>query len=407
MRATLQRRREPLVRYNSGVQPFPLEGVRVLDFSRVLSGPFAGRMLSDLGADVVKVEPPEGDVTRLWGEIRHGLSGFYTQQNAGKRNVCIDLKTDAGQDLARRLASSADVVIENFRPGVFARLGLSWAELSARNPGLVLLSISGFGATGPDRDRPAYAAVIQAESGLVSRQAECDGAPPTDPTISLADMTAGLHGLVAVLSALLLRARTGRGQHIDLSMLDAQLCTDDYAHHALDRSPLVRMGGEFWDTAGGPILVAGDFRYVWRQLSTVHGIDDPTPPGADLGTKVRTRRAAVAAWFASVPDRAKVVAALDAANLPWADVRDHRDAFDTPTAQARGAAADIDDRAGGTRRVAQSPYRFSDAASGVRGPAPYRGEHNEEVLADWLGVGSAEVDACRRAGALLQEERPG
>src|SRR3954447_2920976 len=146
------------------MQPFPLAGLRVLDFSRVLSGPYAGRMLCDLGADVVKIEPPEGDVTRFWGEVRGGLSGFYVQQNAGKRNVCIDLKSPAGQALALELCAEADVVIENYRPGVFERLGLAYDALSARNPAVILLSISGFGATGPERTRAAYATVIQAET---------------------------------------------------------------------------------------------------------------------------------------------------------------------------------------------------------------------------------------------------
>ncbi len=386
--------------------PRPLAGLRVADFSRVLAGPFAGRMLSDLGADVVKVEPPEGDVTRLWGEVRHGLSGFYTQQNAGKRNVCLDLKTAPGVDLAARLCAAADIVIENYRPGVFARLGLSYDALAAANPGVVLLSISGFGATGPDRSRPAYASVIQAESGLLSRQAECDAAAPTDPVISLADMVAGLHGLVAVLAAVVLRAETGRGQWIDMSMLDAMLVTDDYAHHALDRSPLVRLGGEIWQTAGGPVLLAGDFRYIWRQVAATHHLVDPSPPGSGIPIKAAARRAAIAGWLASFDRRADAIAALDAANIAWADVRDHRAAFDRPAVEARGSAASVDDRGGGLRRVAQSPYRFSAATSGVRGPAPYRGEHNREVLHEWLGLDEAEVDAAARSGGLLAEDRP-
>ncbi|HEX2851462.1 MAG TPA: CaiB/BaiF CoA-transferase family protein [Acidimicrobiales bacterium] len=386
--------------------PPPLAGLRVLDFSRVLSGPFAGRMLADLGADVVKVEPPEGDVTRYWGEVRHGLSGFYTQQNAGKRNVCIDLKTEAGRHLAHRLCERADIVIENYRPGVFARLGLTYDSLSSANPGLILLAISGFGATGPDRDRPAYATVIQAESGLVSRQAECDAVAPTDPLISLADMNAALHGLVAVLSAVVLRQRTGQGQYIDLSMLDAMLVTDDYAHHALDRSPLVRMGGEFWDAPGGPVLLAGDFRHLWRQLSSVHGLVDPTPPDADVPTKAASRRSIVGDWLRSFDDREKMTSALDAANLAWADVRDHRTTFDQPSVEARRMVAEVDDRGGGTRRIVESPYRFSSAAAGVRGPAPYRGEHNREVLADWVGLDDDAVEAALQAGALLAEDRP-
>lgn len=375
----------------------------MLDFSRVLSGPFAGRMFADLGADVVKVEPPEGDMTRYWGEVRHGLSGFYVQQNTGKRNVCIDLKHPEGASLARSLAGACDVVIENYRPGVMDRFGLGWEQLSTENPRLVMLSISGFGATGPDRDRAAYATVVQAESGWVSRQAEFDAVGPTDPAISVADMNAGLHGMVAVLSALVMRERTGRGQWIDMSMLDSMLCTDDYMHHAADQSPAVRQGGEFWQTPGGPILIAGDFRYVWRQSSAVHGLADPAPPGADIPTKAATRRSAFAQWVDAFADRAELVAALDAANIPWADVVDHRRALDTPQAVARQSAATVDDRGGGERRVVQSPYRFSDADAGVAGPPPYRGEHNAEVLREWLGLESAQVTALSGDGALKSE----
>lgn len=219
---------------------FPLEGIRVLDFSRVLAGPFAGRMLSDLGAEVVKLEPPEGDVTRGWGHFRGGLSGYYTQQNAGKESISIDLEANGSTALIRRLASKADIVIENFRPNVMARHGLAWKDLCANNPRLIMLSISGFGQEGPESHRAAYASVLHAESGLVARQSEHDGRPASDPVLSIADMNAGLHGLVAILSALHLRERTGRGQHLDIAMLDTMLVTDDYANFAIDGIPLER-----------------------------------------------------------------------------------------------------------------------------------------------------------------------
>ena len=212
----------------------PLSSVRVLDLSRVLSGPFAGRMLSDLGADVVKVEPPEGDITRGWGDIRHGLSGYYTQQNAGKRNLCVDLAAHGATELVLQLAARADIMIENFRPGVLDRHGLDWETLQKRNPRLILLSISGFGKASPESERPAYASVLHAEAGFVARQAHFDGTAHTDPVLSIADTNAGLHGLVGILAALWMRERTGRGQHIDIAMLDAMLVTDDYAHFALD-----------------------------------------------------------------------------------------------------------------------------------------------------------------------------
>ena len=379
----------------------PLTGLRVLDLSRVLSGPFAGRLLADLGADVVKVEPPEGDVTRRWGKVQAGRSGFYFQQNVGKRGLCVDLKAPGGAEVVLRLAAAADVLIENFRPGVLDRLGLPWSRLHESNPRLVALSISGFGATGPDRDRPAYAPVVQAETGLVRRQADLDGHRPVDLVYSLADTTASLHGLIAVLAALRQRDRTGLGQHIDLAMLDALLATDDYVHHAVDGSPLVRLGGEVWSTAGGDLMLAGELKYVWHQLHTVHGLADPTPPGADLDTKIRCRRAAIAGWFARFTDRPAVIAALDAANIAWGDVADQRDVVRGPQATARGAVATVADGGGGERDVVQSPYRFSAATSGARGPAPAKGEHTHEVLSEWCAMDDHEVAALVASGVLL------
>ena len=227
-------------------KPWPLEGVRVLDMSRVMSGPFAGRLLADLGADVVKLEPPDGDLLRRFGEVRRGRSGFYNQQNAGKRNVCVDLRADGATAVVADLAAVADVLIENFRPGTMERYGLGYETLSARNPRLVMLSVTGFGQDGPSASRQTYAPVIHAEAGLIHRQASYDG-PYTDPIMSIADSTTALHGLSAVLAALLLRARTGEGQYIDLSMLDAMLATDDYNHHGVDQSPIKRLGGEVWE----------------------------------------------------------------------------------------------------------------------------------------------------------------
>ena len=354
-------------------------------------------MLADLGADVVKVEPPEGDLARVWGQVRNGLSGFYTQQNAGKRNVCIDLKSSEGSQVARDLAAAADVVIENFRPGVMERLGLGWPALSAANPRLVMLSITGFGQSGPDADRQAYAPVIHAESGLIARQAEFDGNRPTDPILSVADYNGGLHGLVALLAALLLRERTGTGQWIDLSMRDAMFVTDDYAHHALDEEPIVRLGGQVFDTAGGPILVTGEFRHIWRQVSRIHGVVDGLPADAPLELKIERRWIAVREWFASFGDRDEVRNAVEKAGLAWADVRSHDDAY------TRARYASVDDRGGGVRRVIDSPYRFSDADSGIRRPAPYRGEHNAEVLAEWLDASAAAVAALEECGALMRE----
>ena len=372
--------------------------------SRVLAGPFAGRMLADLGADVVKVEPPAGDLTRLWGAVIGGVPGYYHQQNVGKRNVCIDLTKPAGVDLVKRLASVADLVIENFRPGVMARLGLDYETLKSVREDIILLSISGFGQDGPENHRPAYAAAIHAEAGLVRRQ-ERDGRPPADIQMSVGDTNAALHGLTAALAALLMRQRTGLGQHIDIAMLDAMLATDDQLHYGIEHSRHTAPSlSDIWRTGMGDVLIAGDFRHIWRQLATKMGVADPTPAEASLTEKIRLRREAAQAFFDGLDSREQVREAMTAMNLAWGEVRDSADVRESPTVQHRGSIADIDDRAGGTRPIVQSPYRFSNAESGVRGVAPHQGEHNADALADWLGCDAEEIARWVEAGVLVGAE---
>lgn len=376
----------------------PLAGVRVLDISRVVSGPFAGRLLSDLGADVIKVEPPKGDETHAYGMTRAGMSGAYVQHNAGKRNVCIDLKADGGRELLLELAGAADIMIENFRPGVLDRLGLGWEVLSATNPGLILLSITGFGQTGPGRGRRAYAPVIHAECGLVARQAFFDQRPPSDPMPSIADTNAALHGLVAVLAALHMRERTHRGQHVDIAMTDAMLSTDDYSHHALDNYPILRVGGDVWEAVGGPVLTAGLFDVVWPFIAAAHLTDPYLPVGEAVDEE--SRRAAFQTWLSGFVDRSELEKELSAADIPWAAVRPPMDVFDSDWARARHASAEIDDREGGHRRVTQSPYKYSDATSGVVNRLSYRGEDNGAVLGDWLDKSAVDVEQLRDRGVL-------
>ncbi len=389
----------------------PLAGLKVLDLSRVLAGPFAGRMLADLGADVVKVEPPEGDVTRLWGRKIAGLAGYYFQQNAGKRGMCVNLKDPAGQELVLRLAMQADILLENFRPGVMARLGLGYPALAAGNPGLIMLSISGFGADGPESGRAAYAPIIHAETGLIdgqSRRTELAGGTRSEPVelvTSVADTNAGLHGLVAVLSALHMRHETGKGQHVDLAMVDATLVTDDRVHYALDDAADIEpLNSEVWQTAAGALMISADFRFVWKRLVATSALTDPTPEGADLPQKIAARRGAVWKFLnETLTTREAVLAALDRANLAWGDVRTRQSARELPTVRHRGSITRTDDRAGGTRPVPQSPYRMSGASTGVRGGAPFLGEHNRQVLADWL---SLRGDDLKPYEAALIEETP-
>ena len=383
---------------------YPLDGVRVLDLSRVLAGPFAGRMLSDLGADVVKLEPPQQDLTRLWGAVIGEVPGYFHQQNAGKRNVCIDLSVREGLALAKQLAASADIVIENFRPGVMDRLGLGYEQLKALRKDLILLSISGFGQDSPESQRMAYAAVIHAESGLVQRQAR-DGRPPQDVRVSLSDTNAALHGLVAVLAAMHLRQTTGLGQHIDIAMLDATVVTDDQLlYHLEDSHETGPAVSDTWDTGFGPILIAGDFRHIWRQLNTRMGIEDPTRKGASLEEKIQRRRASAAAFFKSLQNRIKAQEIMESLGLAWGEVRDSSTLLDSETVRHRGVLTEVDDRAGGSRVIPQSPYRFSDAEAAVRGGAPHLGEHNEEVLREWLELKDEEIDRWLASDALVSAD---
>jgi CoA:oxalate CoA-transferase len=379
---------------------FPLEGIRVLDLSQAVSGPYAGRLLVDLGADVVKVEWPRGDLSNLFGKSINGLSGLFTQMNAGKRGVGIDLNTSAGALLVRQLAAQADVVIENFRPGVLERAGLGYDLLASDNPSVILLSISGFGQSGTAMARRAYAPIIHAEAGLIDRQASVDGRAPTDIALALADSLAGLHGVVAILAALALRTRTRAGQHIDLSMLESMLATDDHTHNAIDGEAIASMGrGKIWDAKGGRILIAGDLKTIWARLSRHAGLAT-ADANASLDAKIAARSHAIATWIASYDDRDELVSDLDAADLAWADVRSLETVMTSRVVTDRDVVAWVDDGTGGQRGVVRLPYRFSNAECDVRGPAPGRGRHNEAVLSDWLGLGPEEVVPLRDAGAL-------
>ena len=383
---------------------YPLDQLKVLDFSRVLAGPFAARMLSDLGADVVKIEPPEGDVTRLWGRVVGGVPGYYHQQNAGKRNICIDLRASGAKELVFELVAEADILIENYRPDVMQRLGLGYSTLQEINPRLIMLSITGFGHNGPESHRPAYAPIVHAEAGLMDRASRRGNIPHRDLPLSVADTNASLHGLVGLLASVIMRQRTGVGQHIDIAMLDATIATDDQIHYDLedseDTGPLLN---DIWETGAGPILVSADFRYLWKLLTSQLGVADPTNKEMELAEKIRLRREAVAQFMGAFDSWEQIETAMAEINVAWGRVRKAASLPDQPTIAARGAIVEIDDRAGQTRPITQSPYRFSAARSGVRGPAPHRGEHNAEVLLDWLGKPLESVDALLESGVLQRD----
>ena len=382
---------------------YPLEGLKVLDFSRVLAGPFAGRMLSDLGAEVVKVEPPEGDSSRLWGKMTAGISGYFNMINAGKQGISIDLRADGAQALVLALVKHADVVLENFRPDVMSRLGIGYETLAAANPKLIMLSISGFGRDGPESQRPAYAPIVHAELGLIDRVVRQRGVK-IDLPLSVADTNAGLHGLVALLSAVIMRERTGRGQHIDLSMMDATLVGDDQFHFEIEDAEATRnLPPDIWDTGVGAILVSVDFRWLWKLLTAEFGVIDPVTADMTLDAKIAARRDAVADFMLSLASWEAVEEAMAKMNLAWGRVRSGKALREQPTLAFRKSVIDIDDRAGGVRPMAQTPYRFSQATAGVRGPAPHKGEHNADVLHRWLGMSDDEIAALLARGILTRD----
>jgi CoA:oxalate CoA-transferase len=382
-------------------KPFPLAGVRVLDLSRAISGPYVGRLLSDLGAEVVKVEVPGTDITQVFGPRSHGHSGLYVQQNAGKRNISVDLGGEQGAQLLRDLAGRADVVIENFRPGTLDRLGVGWDVLSGVNPRLVMLAVSGFGQWGPESGRQAYAPVVHAESGLLGRQAEVDAARPNDVVMALADSVTSLHGMVAVLAALRVAENTGVGQYLDLSMFESMLATDDYVHYSLEGTyPVFPATGSVYDAPGGPLLISADPKYLWHRLTAHHGLTDPDP-SATGRDKIAARAQVIKEWVGGFTDRPALIAALEAAGVAWAEIRTPATLTDSPTLNAREVVAQVDNRHGGTRPVIRMPYRFSGASCEPRGGAAFVGEHNTEILTAWLGLDDQRIGELEAAGAVI------
>ncbi len=384
----------------------PLEGLRVLDLSRVLAGPHCGRLLSDLGADVIKLEPPEGDLLRFYEPRRHSLSFYFTQHNAGKRNVSVDLSRTEGVELAASLAERCDVLLENFRPGVLARLGLGPETLLARQPRLVYASINGFGAESPEARRAAYANVIHARMGLLEREARNGGRPPQALGWNAADVTAGLHATIGILSALAQRERTGCGQHVEVAMLDAMLAADDVAVYVANgQETLAPPGDAIFEVGGALLFVAGAVGMSVPRIFTAMGrpelLRDPRFESAAARAQHRDAiHAIVAGWLAGFSDLESAERALDAGRIASSRVHSTAEALRLPEVEARGLVRALDDRGGGTVRVIDSPWRFSGAESGVHGSAAYRGEHNRDVLRELLGWDDARIAALEAAGVL-------
>ncbi|MBW2280797.1 MAG: CoA transferase [Deltaproteobacteria bacterium] len=387
----------------------PLRGVRLLDLSRVIAGPYIGRLFADLGAEVVKVEPPGGDDSRRIAP-RHDqdMSALYTFANVGKRSIALDLSRPEAVATALDLVRASHAVVENFRPGVLDRLGLGWQAIQQVNPDACLLSISGFGSDSQWSDRRAYAPVVHAVAGVLDDQSRYAGQPVAQINDARADTTAALHGAVALLAALRVVEHGGAGQHVELPMFDALLTSYTEVGAALLDPPDNRVMNPIYDAGPhGAVALAGAAQYVWGTLAEWDAkLVDPTPPGADLPTKARLRHRAIEDWMAAHPSREAVLESLAEAGLAAAPVLPLPQVLRGEMARERDLLVTVDDRRGGTRRVVRPAARFSGSANQVRGPAPRLGEHADEVLRDVLGYDDARIASLRRSGALGPDTAP-
>jgi CoA:oxalate CoA-transferase len=378
--------------------PRPLAGIRVLDFSQVVSGPICGRMLADLGADVVKLEPPKGDVIRyLRPQVGDPpVSVYFTWANAGKRSISVDLRTDRGVALARQLAESSDVVLENFRPGALEKYGLDADTLRARKPELVYCSINGWGYDNSWSQRRAYAAMVQAEVGRVELDARLRNAPPEQSPHVDGDITPGLLAVSGIVAALFQRERTGRGQHLDVSMAEALVYTDEWTSTDLAGYD----GPRIPDTWNYPIFVVADGTQVafmgdpHSRLPEVAAAltDVPVPYTESRDEALRI----LADLCAQVPDFPTLEARFEQFGFLVAEVRTVQELAETPWARERDVFVEVEPGA----RVTGAPFRSDGATIGVRAPAPRFAEHTRAVLAERCGLTADDLDRLEADGII-------
>jgi crotonobetainyl-CoA:carnitine CoA-transferase CaiB-like acyl-CoA transferase len=386
----------------------------------VLAGPYATMLLADLGADVVKVEPPDGDATRGWGPPWVGdaaagtrTAAYFLAVNRNKRALRLDLKAPAGGDVLRRLLADADVLVENLRPGGLDRLGFGDDALRSINPGLVHLAISGYGRTGPAADRPGYDFVMQAVGGLMSitGDADEDGGRPTKVGVAISDVVTGLHATIGILAALL--ARDGTGQRVDASLLGSTLAVlVNQAQNAfVTGRPPGRRGNahpnivpyETFDTADGVIAVAVGSERQWPRFCAALGLSAlaADPRFATNGDRVEHRaelRPILAARLVARPT-ADWASALEAADVPFGPIADVAAAFASPEAAALEMTVEVEHPALGVLRQVGVPIRFELTPGAVRTAPPLLGEHTDEILAE-IGYEPASIAELRRDGVV-------
>lgn len=383
-----------------------LEGVRILDLSRVMSGPFCTAMLADLGAEVIKIEMPgTGDDSRFFGPFVDGESAYFMLLNRGKKSLTLDLKSDEGKKILMSIVAECDVVVENFRPGVAQRLGLDYETLKSENPALIYASISGFGQGGPFADRPAYDLIVQAMSGLMHITGQRDG-PPTAVGESVVDVCTGMFAAWGIMSALFARERTGKGRYLDVAMLDSmysmmltvaamQLYTDKPPGRVGSRHP-VTYPVDVFETLDGHIAMVVTTDRTFGKLCGVIGrpdvADDPKyRTNADRNTNEAELKAAIEEWTSGQSSGA-AVSALGEAGIPAGPVLSVGDVTESDHISHREMVTHVDHPSLGKVPLVHQPVQFSDADREFQRPPPLLGEHTRELLASLLGLSEGDIE---------------
>ena len=395
--------------------PGPLDGLTVLDLTRVLSGPYCTMMLADMGARVIKIEHPErGDDTRGWGPpFVSGESTYFLSVNRNKESVTLDFKTPEGREVLDALIERADVLVENFRPGTLDRLGLGYTDVRSRNPQLVYVSISGFGQTGPRRQEPGYDAAIQAEGGLMSITGDANG-PGYRLGVAIADITAGMFAAYGTSLALFARQRSNQGQLVDVGMLDsvAALLTYQAGIHFATGGIPERLGNrhptvvpyETFEATDGEFVLAVGNDALWRKFCSVARLEEIV---AD--PRFATNRARVQAYDELRPlleralrtrSRQTWIEDLTAAGVPCGDVRNIAQVLADPQLAAREMVTELEHIVAGKIRVLGIPTKLSETPGTVKNPPPALGEHTDKVLEELLDINQAERSRLRQLGAI-------
>jgi formyl-CoA transferase len=388
-----------------------LDGITVLDTTQVMAGPYCAMLLADMGARVIKVEPPAGDSTRSMAGARGQDSPAFNAVNRGKLGIVLDLSKAKGIDVYKRLARGADILIENYRPGVMGRLGLDYATLSAENPRLIYASISGYGQTGPSAHKGGFDLIAQGVSGIMSVTGEAGG-PPVKAGIPLTDLGAGLFALTGILAALHWRSTSGKGQHVDTSLVDAGLAMSVWEATEYFTGPGVpgplgsahRMSAPYqaFRCSDGYITIGAANDRTFGKLAGLLGHQEWTTDGRFSTDSARVEHredlAALITFITSTATRDSWLQRLEEAGIPCGPILDYAEALSTPQAAAREMALDVDHPTLGKLRALGTPLKMSATPLNPRRRAPLLGEHTDEVLFT-AGFNENEIDQLRSAGA--------